>query len=58
MKATGEVMSIANTFESSLMKAIRSLELGILGLDGALGSMKPFSDEAASDRASAIVPMT
>ncbi len=32
MKATGEVMSIANTFEASLMKAIRSLELNIYGL--------------------------
>jgi len=33
MKATGEVMSISNNFEASLMKAIRSLELGISGLD-------------------------
>jgi len=32
MKATGEVMAIANTFEASLMKAIRSLELNIYGL--------------------------
>lgn len=32
MKATGEVMAIANTFEASLMKAIRSLELGLYGL--------------------------
>jgi carbamoyl-phosphate synthase large subunit len=32
MKATGEVMAIANTFEASLMKAIRSLELGLMGL--------------------------
>jgi carbamoyl-phosphate synthase large subunit len=32
MKATGEVMSISNNFESALMKAIRSLELGIMGL--------------------------
>jgi carbamoyl-phosphate synthase large subunit len=32
MKATGEVMAIAATFEASLMKAIRSLELGLLGL--------------------------
>ena len=29
MKATGEVMAISNCFEGSLMKAIRSLELGI-----------------------------
>ena len=26
MKATGEVMSICNSFEGALMKAIRSLE--------------------------------
>jgi carbamoyl-phosphate synthase large subunit len=32
MKATGEVMAIANTFEASLMKAIRSLELGLSGM--------------------------
>ena len=32
MKATGEVMAIANTFEASLMKAVRSLELGLMGM--------------------------
>ncbi|NPV27699.1 MAG: carbamoyl-phosphate synthase large subunit [Firmicutes bacterium] len=32
MKATGEVMAIDRTFEAALMKAIRSLELGIYGL--------------------------
>ncbi|GAB6181092.1 carbamoyl-phosphate synthase large subunit [Desulfotomaculum defluvii] len=32
MKATGEVMSIDRTFESALLKAIRSLEIGIYGL--------------------------
>ncbi|MCD8499406.1 MAG: carbamoyl-phosphate synthase large subunit [Clostridiales bacterium] len=32
MKATGEVMAIANTFEASLMKAVRSLELGLNGM--------------------------
>lgn len=30
MKATGEVMAIGRTFEESLLKAIRSLEVGIL----------------------------
>ncbi len=30
MKATGEVMAIGNTFEDALMKAVRSLELGML----------------------------
>lgn len=29
MKATGEVMAIGRTFEESLMKAIRSLEIGV-----------------------------
>lgn len=32
MKATGEVMSIGNTVESALMKAVRSLEMNIHGL--------------------------
>lgn len=32
MKATGEVMSIDRSFESALMKALRSLEIGVLGL--------------------------
>lgn len=33
MKATGEVMAISSSFEAALMKAIRSLELGILTLE-------------------------
>jgi len=33
MKATGEVMAIENSFEASLLKAIRSLELNIFSLD-------------------------
>ncbi len=33
MKATGEVMAISNSFESALMKAIRSLELGLYTLE-------------------------
>ena len=32
MKATGEVMSIDRNFESALMKALRSLEIGVVGL--------------------------
>ena len=32
MKATGEVMAIANSFEGALMKAIRSLELNVQAL--------------------------
>ncbi|AZZ61037.1 carbamoyl-phosphate synthase large subunit [Oenococcus sp. UCMA 16435] len=33
MKATGEVMAIGRNFESALMKAVRSLEIGALALD-------------------------
>ncbi len=32
MKATGEVMSVGRTFEESLLKAIRSLEMGVAHL--------------------------
>ena len=32
MKATGEVMSVGRTFEESLLKAIRSLEIGVCHL--------------------------
>ncbi|MEW6696023.1 MAG: carbamoyl-phosphate synthase large subunit [Bacillota bacterium] len=41
MKATGEVMSIDRTFEAALMKAIRSLEVGLYGLQ--LPEMAEFS---------------
>ncbi len=33
MKSTGEVMAIGRTFEESLLKAVRSLEVGHVGLD-------------------------
>ena len=33
MKATGEIMSIARTFEGALMKAVRSLEIGLQALE-------------------------
>ena len=40
MKATGEVMSIGRTFEESLLKAIRSLEIGLYHLyDGKFDSL-------------------
>ena len=35
MKATGEVMSVGRTFEESLLKAIRSLEIGVYHLHSA-----------------------
>ncbi|MCL2050522.1 MAG: carbamoyl-phosphate synthase large subunit [Lachnospiraceae bacterium] len=33
MKATGEVMAMADTFEEALVKAVRGAELGLLSLD-------------------------
>ena len=33
MKATGEVMSIARNFEAALLKAVRSLEIGLIHLN-------------------------
>ncbi|MGI6471474.1 MAG: carbamoyl-phosphate synthase large subunit [Candidatus Methanomethylophilaceae archaeon] len=33
MKSTGEIMAIGRTFEEALLKGIRSLEIGFLGLD-------------------------
>ena len=33
MKSTGEVMAIGRTFEESLLKGLRSLEIGVKGLD-------------------------
>jgi len=33
MKATGEVMAIADSFEEALLKAVRGAELGMTGLD-------------------------
>ncbi len=48
MKATGEVMSISNNFEASLMKAIRSLELGISGLDVPI--VKKLTDDELNEK--------
>ncbi len=42
MKATGEVMAISSSFEGALMKALRSLELGIYSLEQDI--FKSFSD--------------
>ncbi len=33
MKATGEVMAISNSFQSALLKAVRSLDIGLESLD-------------------------
>ncbi len=34
MKSTGEVMAVGRTFEEALLKGLRSLEIGVRGLDG------------------------
>jgi carbamoyl-phosphate synthase large subunit len=52
MKATGEVMSISSSFEAALMKAIRSLELGIFTLEQNI--YKKFSDQTIIDKLSDI----
>ncbi|MBE6732918.1 MAG: carbamoyl-phosphate synthase large subunit [Ruminococcaceae bacterium] len=44
MKATGEVMSIGRTFEESLLKAIRSLEIGVCHIH-----MKKFDSYTADE---------
>ncbi len=50
MKATGEVMAIDRSFESALMKAVRSLEIGVYGLrlkDSSLWSDMEIEDKLA-----------
>ena len=44
MKATGEVMSVGRTFEESLLKAVRSLEIGVSHI-----YMKKFDKEKTED---------
>ena len=48
MKATGEVMSIGRNFEQSLLKAIRSLELGVYHLE--LDHLKELDKETMKKR--------
>ena len=48
MKATGEVMSIAPTFEAALMKAVRGAEIGLDTLNA-----PPLSDQPILDRLAA-----
>lgn len=43
MKATGEVMAIERNMEAGLLKAIRSLEIGLIHLE--MPELKPLSDE-------------
>lgn len=48
MKATGEVMAIGRTLEESLLKAVRSLEIGLLHLE--LPELKDISDEQLTEK--------
>ncbi|PPI87960.1 carbamoyl phosphate synthase large subunit [Candidatus Pantoea edessiphila] len=56
MKSVGEVMAIGRTFQESLQKALRSLEVGVNGLDNKLNGDKNLKDiknllkNASSDR--------
>ena len=57
MKATGEVMAIGTSFEQAIMKAVRSIELGVdsmnmkkyakMSLDEIMEHLKVFHDERA-----------
>ncbi len=53
MKATGEVMSIGQNFEESLLKAVRSLEIGVFHLH-----MKKFDPMSTDDMMSYIIDAT
>ncbi len=55
MKATGEVMSIATTFEGALLKAVRSLELNIAQLD--LPAYREFTKEEITEELAKIDDM-
>jgi len=44
MKSVGEVMAIGRTFQESLQKALRGLEIGITGLNEAFGPILTESD--------------
>ena len=52
MMATGEVMAIGTTFEQAMMKAVRSIELGMDTMD--LKKLKPLSDEEIVERLSKV----
>jgi len=51
MKSVGEVMAIGSTFQESLQKAIRGLEIGFFGLDSQLpagADLASFGDQVSS----------
>ncbi|HHV51132.1 MAG TPA: carbamoyl-phosphate synthase large subunit [Clostridiales bacterium] len=63
MKATGEVMSVGRTFEESLLKAIRSLEIGLYHLhhrkfdNMAEGELLAYIKKGTDDRIYAIAQL-
>ena len=63
MKATGEVMSIGRTFEESILKAIRSLEIGVYHIYNkkfdqmSLEEMMEYIEDGRDDRIYAIAEL-
>jgi carbamoyl-phosphate synthase large subunit len=51
MKSVGEVMAIGRTFQESLQKGLRGLEVGVCGLDEKLDLSNPESMSRAQARA-------
>ncbi|MDR1955197.1 MAG: carbamoyl-phosphate synthase large subunit, partial [Candidatus Methanoplasma sp.] len=45
MKSTGEIMSIGRTFEEAILKGLRSLEIGVKGLDSISMTDKEIEEE-------------
>ncbi|MGB4599570.1 MAG: carbamoyl-phosphate synthase large subunit [Trichlorobacter sp.] len=50
MKSVGEVMAIGRTFKESLQKALRSLEIGVCGLDSKLFDLADDGRRALNER--------
>ena len=50
MKSVGEVMSIGRTFKEALQKALRSLEIGVSGLDETFTAAKDFTGDLKTDQ--------
>ncbi len=63
MKATGEVMSVGRTFEESILKAVRSLEIGVFHLHSAkfdeesTESLKEYIKTGTDDRIYAVAEL-
>ncbi|MBI3148021.1 MAG: carbamoyl-phosphate synthase large subunit [Betaproteobacteria bacterium] len=51
MKSVGEVMAIGRTFQESLQKALRGLEIGVDGLDPISGDREEIENEISAPRA-------